>query len=615
MSRLDRHVAAVQNKLMLGRMLEGLAWAGLVFVALVWLAILINRLFQFALPRQEVWFWAGLAAAIVAAMVYAFVRRPDRHRAAVLIDQRLGLKEKFSTALYARPLADPFAQAAVTDAERTADSVDLGRRFPLAFPRPAFATIAIALVAFFTSFMQPQDLFGREQRAARQLEEQRQVEQAREVVREAIAQVQAIPRAAIDQESVSLALKQLEELLQQPSPDPQQTRRTATKALQDVENAIRDKINESSKFATAQNDARIFRSLQPPMDDKTPVAEAHRAISRGDFETAVNEIQKAVENFDKMDEQDQQKAAEQMAAMAQQLADLANNPAAQQQMQQQLQRLGMDQQQAQQMAQQIQQAAGGDQQAQQQVQQQVQQMMAQMNNGQGPNAQQQQQIQQMMNQMQAQANTQAQAQAMAQAAQQMAQAMQQQAGQQGNPQQGQAGQQMAQGMQGMQQQLQQMQAMQQDAAAVAAAQAAAAAAAQAAAGGLQPGEQQAGAQGQWGENCPDCGGAGCEGGACKGQGQGLGQGGEGFAGQRDRAFAPGAFKQEVSPSQDNEEGRILAAWFVKDQSVKGESRVELQQVIAAAEAEATDEVDQERIGLQSQRIVREYFKSMQRDLE
>ena len=37
-------------------------------------------------------------------------------KAAVAIDARLSLKEKFSTALYARPIKDPFAQAVVKDA-------------------------------------------------------------------------------------------------------------------------------------------------------------------------------------------------------------------------------------------------------------------------------------------------------------------------------------------------------------------------------------------------------------------------------------------------------------------------------------------------------------------
>src|SRR5215218_704484 len=144
MSRLDRHVAAVQNKLALGRFLSALAWAVLIYLALIEVAILVDRIVRVHPPRPMIWVWAGLGVAVVSAIVYALVKRPTRHEAAVAIDERLALKEKFSTALFVRPLKDPFAQAAVKDAERTAENVSLHKRFPLAFPRASVGTVAMA---------------------------------------------------------------------------------------------------------------------------------------------------------------------------------------------------------------------------------------------------------------------------------------------------------------------------------------------------------------------------------------------------------------------------------------------------------------------------------------
>src|SRR5947207_1368061 len=122
MSRLDRHVAAVQAKLALGRFVSALAWTLLGFAAAIAIAIAVDRAFHLRLPRQMDFFWGALAASIVAAIAYAFVRRPTPQIAAVAIDRELGLKEKFSTALFVRNVAskDPFAQAAVRDAEQTA---------------------------------------------------------------------------------------------------------------------------------------------------------------------------------------------------------------------------------------------------------------------------------------------------------------------------------------------------------------------------------------------------------------------------------------------------------------------------------------------------------------
>ena len=81
------------------------------------------------------------------------------------IDEVLGLKEKYSTALYARSLADPFAQASVRDAERAADEVSLYNRFPLRFPKQWFGTAAIFLAAILVAeLMPPLHLFSKPSR-------------------------------------------------------------------------------------------------------------------------------------------------------------------------------------------------------------------------------------------------------------------------------------------------------------------------------------------------------------------------------------------------------------------------------------------------------------------
>ena len=138
MSRLDRHVAMVQNKLALARFVQAIAWASLIYAALVWVGIVIDRMLQVRLPHVMIWVWAAAGAGVLAALFYAIIRRPTAHDAALAIDERLALKEKFSTALYARSMKDAFADAAVKDAERTAENVSLSRRFPLEFPAQGF---------------------------------------------------------------------------------------------------------------------------------------------------------------------------------------------------------------------------------------------------------------------------------------------------------------------------------------------------------------------------------------------------------------------------------------------------------------------------------------------
>jgi hypothetical protein len=626
MSRLDDHVSAVQNKLALERFVTALAWGSLVFAGVLWLGVLIGRIFLLYPPKPLLWICGGAAATVLAAIAYALNKRPGTREAAVAIDEKLGLKEKISTALYIRPSDDPFAQAAVKDAEETARGmvVNLNQHFPLQYPKPFSGTIAVVVLAVLSyAFIDPMNLFNRRETFEKKKAETRQIEAARKTVEKAMSDVRAIPVTQENTQAIQLAKAELQAMLDKPIADPNKANRTAVKALQDLNEAMKEQVKSSAKYAQAQNEMKLFKSMQAPTEGQGPVSDAHRAIAKGEFSAAVDELTKAVENFDKMDKEQQAKAQKQMEQMAMQLQQMAQNPAQQQKMEQQLQQLGMNKQQAQQAQKLMQQAAQGDQQAMQQLAQQAQQMMQQMNNGQGPNPQQQQQIQQMMQQMQAQANAQQQAQQMAQAAQQLAQAMQQQQqaqqqGQQNQQQQGQQGQQnqqMANAMQQMQAQLQQMQAQAQDMQQIAAAQAAcqaAAADAQNAANGNNPGGGQGQNAGQWAN------------GQIEGQNQGEFRGQAGFAGANqggigagDRTYkaqAPYTVKQEISQSQDDEKGRILASTYIKDNKpFKGESTASLQQVAEAAEKEQTDEIEQERISRQASQAVKGYFGSLSED--
>src|SRR5688500_10386371 len=210
MSRLDRHVAFVQNKLTLARFLHAIAWSLLIYAGIVWGAILVDRLFHVRPIRSDIWFWSGLGAAALAAMVYAIIKRPDAREAAVAIDEKLALKEKFSTALYVRSQNDPFAKAAVLDAERTADNVSLHKRFPLQCPTAASGTAAVIMATLLTFFWLPKmDLLGREQAKKEEQRIERQNQDAKKVVQQALARVNATPKGVADEETIKRAQNDL----------------------------------------------------------------------------------------------------------------------------------------------------------------------------------------------------------------------------------------------------------------------------------------------------------------------------------------------------------------------------------------------------------------------
>ncbi|HSZ56023.1 MAG TPA: hypothetical protein VK797_10200 [Tepidisphaeraceae bacterium] len=638
MSRLDRHVSTVRTRMTLGVWLRAMAWAGIAYAIVVWAAILIDKLVQVHLPKESIWFWAGLGATILGSLVYALIRRPTAQEAAVAIDERLALKEKFSTALYVRPSQDPFAMAAVKDAERTADNVSLHKRFPVEVPRAAGGTAVAAVIVFLTALLVPPlDLFGIQANRLKQTQAAEQDQkQAREAIRKAIVKLEAAPKAVADKEEIRLALNDLRAMQEKPTIDPTHAKTTAQKAEEDYQKAIKDKIKQNQDFAINQEEMKEFKNLAPPADEPGPMADAHRALGQGKFDQAVDDLSKAVDNFDKMEKKDQQKQADQMKNLSNALQKMANDPKVQQQIQKQLQQMGASQQQAQQMAQQMQRAANGDKQAQQQVQQAAKQLAQQMNQKGGQSSQQRQMAQQMqkqVQQMQQQANSQAAAQQLAQSAQGLAQAMQQaaQGGQQGQPKQGQNGQiankqgtnqpgqqqgnqqgkqQMANAAKQMQQQLQQMQAVANDAQ-------------QVAAGNGQNGQGNDGAPGQQnGGKQPNPNGPNGVGQWGKGNNNGppgnANGGGPGMAAGNNRPapeVAPFQVKNESDLSEKNDKGKVLASTFVKAGSIKGDAKMELHKVLPSVDKEATDEVDEQRIPRQDQEVVKGYFGNLQKDTE
>jgi hypothetical protein len=442
MNRLDKHVGLVRSKLTTERFLMSLGYSIAAFLAVVLIAVLVDRFFWIVLPHHMIWFWSAAGAAVLVSIIHAMIRRPTPHQAAAMIDEALGLKEKFSTALYARAqgsLADPFVMAAIRDAEQTADNVSVHRRFPIAFPKSVFAAMGAAMVVFLVwMFVGLIDLFDRHAKAQVAKAQMLQRQEAQREAQHVLTAVNSLPSAVKAQEKVELAKKELEHVMQQPGVDPSVMKLTAKTAEEEAKAAQLDEIKNSQKFAQALSDEAVFKSLNPSADDHGPVADASKDLANGDLTKAIDKLQGLPAKFDEMNADQQKDAVKQMGVLAHQLQKLASDPAAMQNLQKQLQQQGITPQQVQQAANLAQQAAQGNPQAAQQLQQMQQQMTQQMNGGKGPTQQQQQAISKAMQQMQSLAKTQTTAQQMTSAAQQMVQGMQMaQAAKQGGSQAGQ----------------------------------------------------------------------------------------------------------------------------------------------------------------------------------
>lgn len=626
MSRLDHHVSTIQNRLALALFLDALAWVAMGLGAVVLIAILAERVLDRQIAHALIFLAAGAGLTLLGTFIYSLIVRPTADQAAMKIDEVLGLKEKFSTALYARSLSDPFAQASVRDAERTAEEVSLYKRFPLAFPKKWFGTAAVFLAALLVAeLMPPMHLFSKKALAQNKLLTSSIQPHQDQYIKQELPTILAPATMPSAGEQLRLATAELNKAMNTDEGDELRNHRSVLSALEDYNKSMVEELKKNEKFQTVMEEQDQLASMASAKDDSTPIGKAQNELKSGNMDAAMNDISAAVNNFSKMSDADQKKMVDQAMALAKELSNTANNPQTMQKVAQQLMQMGASQSQAQQMAAAMQQAAQGNPQAQQQMQQMAKQIAQQMNNGQGPSQQQQQQIQSMMTKMQAMMNSQAQAQALSSATQQLglamaqahaAQQQQSPSGQQSKPGQSQSGQAghsnqgMAQAQQNLQQQLQQMQANAQDAQAMqAAANAAADSAAEAASGLNGPkGGNSDGSDASGGTS--DKNGNGAGGLARGGQASWSPTPGKGGA-KMGIAMAPATFKQELDPSVDNPNGKILASRYVKAGIDPGKSTAGLRDAALSAEKDAADDIDQDRVPREAQQAEKDYFSALQ----
>ncbi|MCP4712289.1 MAG: hypothetical protein GY869_27010, partial [Planctomycetes bacterium] len=101
--------------------IAGLVWAGV---------ILVQR--SLALEDMPLLILSGLGGLVVVlTVVMWYIKRPDAMQVALLIDERLSLRERFSTALAVQDREDPFARASVADAHDTAQTLNVEGKFPV----------------------------------------------------------------------------------------------------------------------------------------------------------------------------------------------------------------------------------------------------------------------------------------------------------------------------------------------------------------------------------------------------------------------------------------------------------------------------------------------------
>ena len=294
----------------------GLLAAGLA----VALAVAAERMM--AVTVVNVWTVAALGGVVVLATVgWWYLTFPSRMRVAVMVDERLGMRERFSTTLALAGSTDPFAEAARSEARDRAAGLRLRERFPIRLSRRwALTATAWGVAAAVIAFLPAMDLLGSlAQRRSRETR-QAQLAEARAEVRQVAQAVQAKVNELGDAD-LTEDLAGLERIEAAQGSD---VRREAIRKLGDLSELLKKKLS-GDELAAAQAMRQMLKGLRGSREALS--RELSRALAQGDFAAAAEMVKQLQEKLaeGKLSDQEAQALARQLADLGKQLDGLAES--------------------------------------------------------------------------------------------------------------------------------------------------------------------------------------------------------------------------------------------------------------------------------------------------
>ncbi len=523
------------------------------------------------------WNWvlpALVGASAVIALVIAFARRPKEIDVARTIDERAGLRESLSTALCVEQEDRAWSRAIVEDARHRASRVVVRDAVPIEAPGNSWWPIAACAGLLAVWWLPATDVGGLFAKKQAEEAERAQVQQVAEQVSQTQKEIDEIlAKAGVEIEEPAETGEDLFKPEQIERVSAEEMQRAAIKKLTALSDKLEQERNgEKGMTFDAIQDA--MKRMETP--EPGPATEMSRAMARGDFAEAKEQLEKLAEQIKsgEMSEEQKEQLEKQLEKMAEAMGQMAEN---RQQLEEQLREAGLSEAQAQQLA--------SDPNA-----------LEQALKEQGLS---QEQIDQLKQQAQAQQNASDAASAMSQAMGQMAQGMQNGSESQ-----------MQDGLGSMSGQLSNMEQMQSEMQALE--QAMGQCQSQMAGICENPGSgmgQTAGEGSQWGPNGQFSQGERmAQGKGSGGPGQGLGVGPE-------EAPADFMLKNEKATVNTTDQGPVIASSLVYGAQVKGESTAAFSEVASSAEAQAAEAIETKRVPREHEEAVKAYFGRLKKAAE
>lgn len=343
MSSVERQIQHARRRLTLNLLFHYLA-LGMLMGASIWaLGVLVVRA-----TALEVDVWLGVVllatSTVLTGLGGTLFRRPTPLGAALALDTSAGLKERYSTALVLARSSDPFAQAALHDAEHWAARIRVPEHIryrPPQWWQWSTATLLTALLLVF--FMPTLHLFEDPAQAAPVVPQELVRAEQLAIQEELNKQMAGLQELAQGNENLADLAKDLAPLkLPEQAPEsPADVRREAVKQIDNVTKQMENKLAELNPEAMSEL-RRNLNQLQDPAE-QAESSQLSEALADGDFEGARQALeqmqQELAEAAKDLDDPASKAKLEQMQAqldrLAQQMAKLSDSTEIQKELQNQ----------------------------------------------------------------------------------------------------------------------------------------------------------------------------------------------------------------------------------------------------------------------------------------
>jgi hypothetical protein len=279
----------------------------------------------------------GFAGATFAAILLLwYFRRPGRMQVSLLLDERMKLKERFSTALAFDNNHSPFADAARDEAVSKINNLSIKGHFPIRLSGGWAFTAGIWLAVYLLVLFLPQkDLLGFLHKRNQQQQLVRQTDKAKADVN-SITKAVALAVRNLAEPNLVKAIGKLDQMPANASPE--DIRREAIRKLGDLSEKIKNMQN-NVKADSAEMLQQMLKQLRGSPEHFSQ--KLRMSLAKGDFAQASKMLEQLQEEManEKVSEQQKQEIASQLQELGKQLKDLAERNNA---IEKELEGLGLD---------------------------------------------------------------------------------------------------------------------------------------------------------------------------------------------------------------------------------------------------------------------------------